>query len=45
MSVGGRARGVDADAIVECVHYSQVLAQRMENNANITHVLWNVIPT
>ena len=33
----------DADAIVDCVQYSHLLAQQMGGNANVTRILWNVI--
>jgi CDK inhibitor PHO81 len=33
----------DANAIVDCVQYSHLLAQQTGGNANITRILWNII--
>ena len=33
----------DANAIVDCVQYSHLLAQQVGGNANVTRILWNII--
>lgn len=33
----------DTRALVDCVHYSDLLAQQSEGKGNVTRILWNVI--
>ncbi|KAG2013350.1 ankyrin repeat domain-containing protein 50 [Coprinopsis cinerea AmutBmut pab1-1] len=33
----------DAEAIKDCVHYSEMLSQQSDSNGNITRILWNII--